>query len=253
MPNPRLQQAIRIAAAFAALLAVGAPVRADLHYTTQMQWNGGAIFEAWVSGADGRFEIKRSVDPSFPEGAVIFTREGGNTAYLYSPQSSECIKMSSDQLVDFKRSQIRKMHITADDLKVERIADEDAPAMFDLKVHHTRLRISATMHVPAGPNTQDYTIAVEEDMWTAPDIHDQAPNLAVYTNSTTGIPLLDDGITTELTKIQGFPLKRLVAATSILGSQSSDMGQTAIVVTDFAQVAVDKSLLELPKGCGEAQ
>ncbi len=203
MPNPRILQAIRIAAAFAGLLAISAPARADLHYTTQMQWNGGAIFEAPGSAAPtAGSEIKRSVDPSFPEGAVIFTREGGNIAYLYSTQSSECIKMSSDQLVDFKRTQIRKMHITADDLKVERIADEDAPAMFDLKVHHTRLRISATMHVPAGPSTQDYVIAVEEDMWTAPDIHDQAPNLAVYTNSTTGIPLLDDGITAELAKIQ---------------------------------------------------
>jgi hypothetical protein len=240
-------------AALCGLMAACLPAFADVHYVTRLHWNGDAIFEGWVSGTNGRFEVKNSYDPSFPEGSVIFTRDGGNVAYLYSPQSSECVKTTPDQLVTFKRDQINHMHITADGLKVERLADEDAPPMFGYRTHHYRLRISVTMHVPSGPSDQDYVVMVEEDYWTAPDVHEQAPNLASFTNGSTGIALLDDAITAELAKAEGFPLKRLVAATSILGGQSSDMGQTAVTVTDFGVVAVDKTLFDLPKSCEDAQ
>jgi hypothetical protein len=235
------------------LLSAGAPAFADVHYTTQMHWNGDAIFEAWISGSNGRFNIKRSSDPSFPPGAIIFTRDGGNTAFLFSSDSSDCLKMTSDQLVDFKRNQIKKIHITADTLKVEHLAEEDGPEMFNIKTHHSKLRISVIMHVPNGSSVLDYVLAVEQDYWTALDVHEQAPNLAVFTNSTTGVALLDDAVSAELAKLPGFPLKRLVAATSSVYGQTSDMGQTSVIVTDFNAADVDKTLLDLPQSCSDAQ
>jgi hypothetical protein len=252
-PKPSIARNYGPVALLCILLTACAPAFADVHYTTQMHWNGDVIFEAWISGSNGRFNIKRSSDPSFPPGAVIFTRDGGNTAFLFSSESSDCLKMTSDQLVDFKRNQIQKIHITADTLKVEHLAEEDGPEMLSLKTHHSKVRISVMMHVPNGSSALDYVVAVDQDFWTAPDVHEQAPNLVVFTNSTMGIALLDDAVAAELAKLPGFPLKRLLVQTTSLQGQFSDTAQTSVEVTDFDTAVVDKTQLDLPKSCSDAQ
>lgn len=234
------------------VLIACAPALADVHYVAEMHWNGDTIFEAWVSGKNGRFEIKDSSDPSYPPGAVVFTQDSGTTGFLYSPESTDCLALSASQLLEFRRDQIRRTRMTAENISVEPLTDEDGETMFGLKTHHVRLRIGVTTHVPYGQQIITAVVSVVQDYWTATDLHEQAPNLALLTNTSTGLQVLDDAISGELAKYPGFPLKRMIAMTSIQDGQTMNLGQSSFAISALTAGDVDASQFTLPSTCQNA-
>jgi hypothetical protein len=142
------------------------------------------------------------------------------------------------------------------DPKVEKLLDEDGGTLLGLPTRHVRYRTSYTMTVKVFGMGSSSDVVTEQDVWLTQKLQDVALGLWLRADPPrTGNEQLDKLIASGRGKVQGFPLKSVIASTSTdkkKGTQT--VTHTTMEVTQLdASAAVPPSSFEIPAGYTETQ
>jgi hypothetical protein len=197
--------------------------------------------KAAVQVTQGKFEIEHSGNPLLPSGSYLLTKNGGATLQLVHP------KTKTYQDLDIKSMAALAQHaanVTFANPKVQKVLDEDGPKILEYPTRHCKLLISYSI-MGTGPITE---VTVEEEVWICQKFNDIALGvMAKFTDFKTGNQLIDDLMTVEKAKLQGFALKSIVTTTTKNpGKNTPVSGKVETEITDIKETNIDASVFQVP-------
>lgn len=248
-----------IALAVLSILAA-APGFADIHYksvtkTQPEQGKGQDIHvEGWVSGDSSRVDIRDSANPVLKPGAYLITKDGGRTVFLVDPEEKTYAEWDLQAMLGGVGSILTGMgpvlKIEFSDPKVEKLLEEEGPALHGMPTRHYRYRTSYTMKMKVLGMGNESSVVSEEDIWATDKLADAA--LSVWLRSdppSTGNEQLDKLIASGRGKITGFPLKTVVVSTTTNKKNKQTTTRTTMEVTEIDTGAdAPASAFEIPAG-----
>lgn len=250
------------ALALATVLAA-APAFAGVTYTAETRAEGqGAEMQsnkvrAAVDGPKARIEFLESGNPMMEKGTYLLTTDGGQTMYLVNPEEKVYSKWDLEAMMGAAGGALKMargfMKMTFGEPKVEKLLEEDGPAMHGLPTKHYRFRTSYKMEMSVLGRKSSSATVTEEELWTTTAV--DAPGMGAWLRKgppKTGDAELDKLIGSEMDKVTGFPLKRLATSTSTDEKGKKQVSKTTMEVTSLdADATVPAAQLQLPAGYEE--
>jgi hypothetical protein len=230
---------------------------AGVEFVAQTRSDGGGdvTVHAWVSGSRAKVVFVKSQADDYAVGDYMLSPDEGKTLYLVSPATRTYTKYDVQAMLAGMGGMVQGMRgmmkVNFESPKIEKLLEEDGGLLLGLPTRHYRYRTSyrVSMHITR-PKTV-YTV-IEEDIWTTDKLSD--PALKVWLKQeppSTGDEQVDNMIRAEMSKVEGFPLKRLTVtstgdANGARGSRRSEMD-----VLEVKQVAVPDAEFAMPRGYKE--
>lgn len=248
------------------LLASGvSPAAAGVYYsaTTRVEAEGSQSqtmeVEAWVDGAKAKIEFSESNNPMTPQGTYLLTLDGGETLFLVNPEEKTYTKWDLDALVQSVGAAMDSMKgvvsFDISDPKVEKLLDEDGGTLLGMPTRHTRFRTTYSMQMRILGIKRNSDTETVQDMWTTTAVDEMA--LRVWLRKappSTGNEQLDKLMTSEVSRVEGLPLKIVVQSTSTSGKKNRTSTSTSTTeVTTFEKRSVPGDTFQLPEGYRETE
>lgn len=239
-----------------ALLFATLPSFAGVVYTATTRTEQGGKAEsstvhAQVSGLGARIEFVQNDAPFLPPGAYLLSRDGGKTLYVIDPAEKTFAKWDMGVLTkDVSDTMDRlKARTSITQPKLEKLLDEPSEPIAGFSTRHYRYRTSYNTNLEIMGSISVLKIVTEEDIWATTKLQD--PALAVWLRKTpepSGDAQLDALLKTEMSKIQGFPLKRITTTTTTDSHGKPQKLTTTMSVSKVALTGVAKSVFAIPEG-----
>ena len=250
-----------VSALILAGIAAAAPAFAGIHYksvtTTQDARGKGTDVrvEGWVAGPSSRVEFKASENPLFKEGGYLITKDAGETIFLVDPEEKTYAKwdlratLGAAGAIMNGMGPLLKLEFT--EPKVEKLLDEEGPAVVGLPTRHLRFRTTYTLKMKVMGMGNESAVVSEEDIWVTDRLQDAALALWLRTDPPqTGNEQLDKLIASGREKFTGFPLKTVIVSTSTnKKNNKATTTRTTMEVTELDTAAdVPASSFAIPAG-----
>lgn len=205
-----------------------------------------------VEGAKARVEFINSSNPMMPSGAYVLSQNGGKTMYMVNPEQRAYSKWDMEAMMGFAGGAMQMMGIKFTQPKIEKIADEKGPALLGYPTRYYRFRTSYTMSMNFMGMRRSTETVQDEEIWSTDRLNDAGFNMWLNQKpQKTGNPELDKLIEAELSKAQGFPLKRITTTMQKESDGKTETSKMTFEVTSLAKKDVPPSTFELPKGYTE--
>lgn len=254
-------------AALAGLVALGAApaARAGLHYkadTSTRPENGKAQMtkvEAWVDGPRAKVEFVESDQPMLEANDYLLTQDGGKTLYLVNPGEKTYARWDLEGMLATFGSVMEGMkglvNLDFSDPKVEKLAEESGGTLLGYPTTHYRYRTSYTMTIKVLGMHRENTTETVQDLWTTDALGDSGLGIWLRKEPpATGNEQIDKLITSQMSQIQGFPLKTQSVSKTVGQKGKHETTTTQeMVVTQLDETGVPDSTFEIPKDYTETQ
>ena len=231
------------------------PAFGGWEYTATTQAEGGRGSEGMRSsikgladGAKSRVEFLDSGNPMMPAGSYMVSSDGGSTIYLVNPKQKSYAVWDVESMMGMAGGAMQMMGMKFSTPKVEKLLEEKGPAIHGFPTTHYRYRSSYTMEVNFMGIRRSTETINEEDVWATTDIKDEGMGVWLKQKTMkTGNEELDKLLEAEMSKIKGFPLKRVVVTTSKQSDGSSETMRMTSEITSIKKSAVPASVFDVPK------
>lgn len=191
------------------------------------------------------------------EGGYILVHNGGDLMYMVSPKEKTYMVWTMDQMLGMAGSAMQMMQgmmtMKVTDPKIERLLDEKGPDMFGMPTRHYKFRMTYTMETSVfGMKSSTGTVR-EEEIWTTTKLADKGLNVWKRRSQTfkLGNEELEKLANTEMSKVEGLPLKQVSVTVSTPSQGAPTTSRTEMEVVDVKEGAIASDLLELPAGYTE--
>jgi hypothetical protein len=236
------------------LLVLAAHSFAGVYYVAQTTAEGGKsaekqnmIVKAWASGDSGKVVFEESKNPMMGKGTYIITKDGGKTMFLVDPKEKTYMKWDLDSMMGLLGGAMKMMNLKFTDPKVEALGEEPDGLVAGVPTVHYRFRTTYAMSMSFMMMKTNSRVVKDEEIWAATKLADAA--LGIWLRKTppkTGNEDMDKLIKAEMSKVQGFPLKRKTVQTSTDEKGKKEVTTITIEVTELQMVPVPDSTFEIP-------
>ncbi len=238
-----------------AILFVSLPSFAGITYTAETRTilgaknsSGDFRVQGWVSGKRARMEFLQSELPELETGTYLVSADGGNTVYLVNPKNKTFERWDTDAMIsnmaDLMRSMRGEMRVRFEEPKVEKLLDEVGPQMEGMPTRHYRFRTSykATIDMYEGETVET---VMDEEIWTTTAISEPGVKIFLDRRMSSGDEQLDRILEKEMSKVVGFPLRRLTSTRQTTKKQTTE-SRSEMVVVNIKSLNVADSLFDVP-------
>jgi uncharacterized protein DUF4412 len=240
---------------FFALLAA-AHCLAGVEFVAQTRSDGGGdvTVHAYVSGVRAKVVFVESQADDYAIGDYMLSPDEGKTLYLISPATKTYTKYDVQAMMAGMGGMVQGMRgmmkVNFESPTIEKLLEEDGGLLAGLPTRHYRYRTSYTvsMHITGAKKV---STVMEEDIWTTDKLAD--PALKVWLKQdppSTGDEQVDKMIRAEMSKVEGFPLKR-VTVTRTGDANGEHSSRSEMNVLEVKQVRVPESEFAMPRGYRE--
>ena len=222
---------------------------------TQSTEGGDVSVRAFVSGSRAKVVFLQAGNKVAQAGDYMLSPDRGTTLYLISPATRSYTRYDTRSMLAGMGQMVQGMRgmmkVTFESPKVEKLLEEDGGLIAGLPTRHYRYRTSyvVSMHVTGDKKA---TTEIEEDIWTTTHLTD--PALAIWLKkepAPTGDEQLDGMIKAEMSKVQGFPLRRITVTHMHDATGAEHNGRVEMQVTELKKVAVAEREFVIPKSYKE--
>lgn len=222
---------------------------------TQSTDGGDVTVRALVSGNRAKVTFLQAGSNVAQAGDYMLSPDQGNTLYLISPGTRTYTRYDTRTMLAGMGQMVQGMRgtmkVTFEAPKVEKLLEEDGGLIAGLPTRHYRYRTSyvVSMHVTGDKKA---TTEIEEDIWTTTHLTD--PALAVWLKkdpAPTGDEQLDSMIKAEMSKVQGFPLRRITVTHMHDATGAEHNSRVEMQVTELKRVPVAQAEFVIPKSYKE--
>jgi hypothetical protein len=247
--------------ALVAALAAGlcAPSHAGWEYTAVTRGEGGpnsemlgSAVKAWISGSQARVDFTESGNPMMAAGTYAVTKDAGKTLYLVNPAEKAYSTWDLEGMAGMAGGAMKMMNMKISGAKVETLLEEDGGKILGYPTKHYRFRTSYATEMNFMGMKQSTKTLQEEDVWATAALNDAALGFWMKKKDfQTGDEELDKMMKGTLDKVQGFPLKRVVATTTEDSAGTRQVVKMTAEVTALKESKPDAKLFEIPAGYQE--
>jgi hypothetical protein len=239
------------------LLLAATPSFAGITYTAETRTilgakdsNGDFRVQGWVSGNRARMEFLYSALPQLETGTYLVSSDGGNTVYFVNPKDKTFelwdISGMISNMADMMRSMRGGMRVRFEEPKVEKLLEEEGPRILNLPTRHYRFRTSYHASIDMY-DTETINTVTEEDIWTTNAISEPGVKIFLDRRMSSGDEQLDRILDKEMSKVIGFPLRRLTSTRQETKKQVTET-RSEMNIVELKTVDVADSIFEVPKG-----
>lgn len=230
--------------------------QAGWEYTATTKGEGGRGSEAMnqtikglVDGEKARFEFVSSGNPILGTGTYMLTRDAGAKVYLVNPKEKSYALWDMQALMGMAGAMMKPQVVNP---KTETLAEEKGEKMLGYKTTHYKIRNSYTMNMNIMGFSSSSAIVQDQEIWAAPDLKDAAFGFrGMQQGFKTGDANFDKVLSSEMSKIKGFPLKMVSTQTSKDNRGQTQITKTTMEVTELKEVKPADSQFQLPAGYTE--
>lgn len=244
----------KAAVAIVAVLVAAQAAWAGVVFTAVTKAEGGkgaeqqnSTVKGWVDGDLARIEFVESGSPYMANGTYLITTDGGKEVFLVNPKEKTYSRFDVEGAMQFAGGAMKMMNIKFTDPKVERLGQAPDGLVAGLPTIHYQFRTTYTMSMGFMGMKKSTRIVKEEDVWSAPKLVEAA--LGIWLRKSPpkmGDDNFDNLMRAEMSKIEGFPLKRKIVQTSTDEKGKSEVTTILTEVTSLEMVPVSAGLFEIP-------
>ena len=238
------------------VVATAAYCLAGVEFVAQTRSDGGGdvTVHAFVSGSRAKVVFVESEAEIYATGDYMLSPDEGKTLYLVSPATRTYTKYDVQAMMAGMGGMVQGMRgmmkVTFESPKIEKLLEQDGGVIAGLPTRRYRYRTSYTvsMHITGAKKV---STVMEEDIWTTEQLAD--PALKVWLKQdppSTGDEQVDNMIRAEMSKVQGFPLKR-VTVTRTTDATGEHSNRSEMNVLEVKQVRVPEAEFAMPRGYTE--
>jgi hypothetical protein len=242
------------------ILLTTLPSFAGITYTAQTRTTlgdekGAGEFRVrgWVSGNHARMEFLKSDLPELEAGTYLVSSDGGNTVFLVNPKAKTYERWDVNGMVsnmaDVMRSLRGQMHVRFEEPTVEKLLDEPGPLLQGMPTRHFRFRTSYKVVIDVS-GSQTISTVTDEDIWTTDSIAEPGVRLFLNHRASSGDEQLDRIIDKEMSKVPGFPLRRITTTTTHT-KNGTTKSRNEMEIVNVRKVSLADSFFRIPKGFTE--
>jgi hypothetical protein len=215
--------------------------------------NGDFRVQGWVSGTRARMEFLESQLPELESGTYLVSSDGGQNVYLVHPKSKTFelwdVNAVVSNMADMMRSLRGEMRVRFEEPKVEKLLEEEGPKIEGMPTRHYRFRTSYKATIDMY-DTETVSTVTEEDIWTTAAITEPGVKVFLDRRMSSGDEQLDRILDKEMSKVIGFPLRRLTSTRQETKKQVTET-RSEMNVLNVKNVDVNDSMFEVPPGFTE--
>jgi hypothetical protein len=246
--NSGVQQSMKRLLILALLLSATAHAGVVYSATTKSK-TGEATATTWVrgyiQGPNARLEFLQ--ESSIAPGTYIVSRDGGKTFVQIDPEQKTFTRWQGPQSNVATAEEAKAAKTSVTEPKIEKLLDEDGGLILGMPTRHVRYRTTYSFTITLLKSHTTHMVS-EDDIWITQQIKD--PALKQWLTAETGEEA--DALTrSELSKINGVPLKRLTTLTSIEEDGEAEDTRTEMNVTEIAERELPDSTFAIPDGFKE--
>ena len=248
-------------------LAVLAPVTAALaegfYYestTTDRLENGKErsrnMVRGWIDGENAKIEFAEQKGTMFKPGSYLLTSDAGRTLYLIDPKEKAYSRWDIEAMLASTFALIEGMgpllNIDFANASSKKLSEEDGGTVLEYPTRHYQWQSAYDMKMTIIGMKRNYHIESVQDFWSTTALDAQGFKVWLRPDRTrTGDPELDQMLTGELSKVEGFPLKSVIKSTLTTGKGKEQKSVMTMEVTTLRQESVPASMFEMPQGYEE--
>lgn len=208
---------------------------------------------SWVDGDKAKIEFVKSGNSMTPAGSFMVTQDGGKSMFMVNPSKKTYSKWDMAGMAGMAGGAMSMMNMKVSTPKVKKLLEEKGPKIAGFATTHYRFRTSYTMEMSFMGIQRATSTVTEEDIWSCPDLKDAGLNAwTSQQGSKTGNEQLDKLVKAEMEKVEGFPLKRVVATTTKESNGEPQVMKITTEVTAMKKASPAASLFEIPAGYTES-
>jgi len=236
---------------FALILAILSAATAMAQFTfvlTEHKGGESSIAQGYVDGTKFRYELEESKTVDNPQGAYVFSVDGGRTIYMVDSSRRKFARVDTQTLMakamEGLNALMKQTTLQIESPKVETILTEAGEELEGHATRHYKIRISYSMHFLKTDARRSY---VEyQDLWMASDIEQPgASKLLIYFRPT-GDSRIDNAWQQELAQIPGFALRQVTLRTEVNEEGNSSVSRISREITKIRMGPVPASMFVLP-------
>lgn len=258
----RARASVVISAVVAAVVASPAPAGIRYQAVTETvpeerpKGRMRMLVEGWVEGDRARIEFRESDNPIMGAGTYLLTQDGGRTLLLVDPEEKTYSRWDLEAMMGAAGALMEGMgpllNVQISEPAVEKLLDEDGGAIHGRPTRHYRYRTTYTMKVKVMGMGSESAIEQIQDLWSTTDLADAGLGVWLRTSPRqTGIEDIDRLIAAEMERVQGFPLKTEVVATTTDKKGRQNVTRTRQEVTLLESASPEAAIFEVPAGFKE--
>lgn len=211
-----------------------------------------ATVKGLVEGPKSRVEFVNSSNPMMPAGTYILSQDGGKTMYMVNPEQRAYSKWDMDAMMGFAGGAMQMLGMKFSQPKIEKLAEDQGPAILGYPTRYYRFRTSYTVSMNfLGMRRSTETIQ-DDEIWSTDQIKDAGFNTWLNQKpQKTGNAELDKFIEAEISKAQGFPLKKITTTTQKQSDGKTEASKVTFEVTLLGKKDIPPSAFDLPQGYTE--
>lgn len=255
----------RLVLVIAALAAAAVPASAGLNYeavtrsvTDEDTTSQTFVVEAWVDGEKARIEFREAKGAPVPSGGYLVTTDGGKTMFMVDPEDREFMRWDLGAMIQGLGAMMEAtggmVSLEFSDAKFEPRGTEPGPEVLGYPTTEHRYHRSYRMEMKIIGMRRAYDVSSEEQVWTTTAL--DAPGLFAWLRKTppkTGDEGFDRMIETNMTEIEGVPLKTVSQSVMTDSKGRSQRTVSTMEVTRIEEVATSDEMFEVPAGYREVE
>ena len=215
-----------------------------------------SVVQAQVEGDKARMEFSESKNPVMGKGNYILTQDAGKTMYMVKPDEKTYMKWDLEAMMGMAGAAMKMMggfmQMEFSDPKIEKLADEAGEPILGYPTRHYKFRTTFTTTMTMMGRKSSTTTVKEEDVWTTTKVTDAGFGAWLRkTPPSLGNEQLDKLIKAEMSKVEGFPLRKIMVNTVTDPSGKEQKSKVTAEVTELNQTTIPDSQFALPTGYKE--
>lgn len=204
--------------------------------------------KGWIDGNKARIEIAESANPMIPQQSYLISSDGGHTLFLVNPPERTYTRWDINAIIGLAGGAMQMMGMSFTTPNVEKLVDEPGPSLLGFSTRHYRFLTSYALNMNFLGMRKSTEFKQEEDIWATDQLKDAGFNAWLNQRpNKTGNAEFDKLIEAELSKIRGFPLKRISVTTQKDNDGNMETIKTTMEITSLSKADIPPGFFELPQ------
>ncbi|HEX2465963.1 MAG TPA: DUF4412 domain-containing protein [Thermoanaerobaculia bacterium] len=255
----------RIAVTFALsiLLPLSTAIAEGYYYeaTTVDQLENGkersrSQVRGWIDGPAAKIEFADQKGTMFKPGSYLLTKDAGRTLYLVDPKEKAYSRWDLEAMLASTFALLEStgplLNLDFSNASSKKLGEDDGGTLLSYPTRHYQWQSAYDMRMTVLGMKRQYRIDAVQDFWSTDALAAEGFKVWLRPDRTrTGNSGLDELLSAEMAKAQGFPLKMVTKSTMTTGKGKQQKSTSTMEVTTLRPESVAATTFDLPAGYEE--
>ncbi|HVR29176.1 MAG TPA: hypothetical protein VMS86_06525, partial [Thermoanaerobaculia bacterium] len=180
------------------------------------------LVRGWVDGGGAKIEFVDQKGTMFGEGTYLLTENGGETLYLVNPKEKAYSKWDMEEMFATMGALLEStgplLDLEFSNASSQKLGEEDGGGLLGYPTRRYKWQSAYDMRMSIMGMKRQYHIDMLQDFWVTDRLNDEGFKVWLRPDRMkTGSKQFDELLTSDLGRINGFPLKSVTHTTMTTG------------------------------------